>query len=71
MLNAEKLVADGALANFVNERYAGWDGAEGKAILAGERTFAQVADRAIAGDIAPQPRSGKQEYLETMLARRL
>ena len=62
---------DGVLTGFVKERYAGWDSEEGKAILAGKRTLAQVADRAIAQNIAPQPRSGKQEYLETILARRL
>ena len=71
LLNAEKLINDGALTKFVNDRYAGWDGAEGKAILAGKRTLAEVADRAIKANLAPQPRSGKQEYLETILARRL
>ena len=62
---------DGVLTGFVKDRYAGWDSEEGKAILAGKRTLAQVADRAIAQNVAPQPRSGKQEYLETILARRL
>jgi len=71
LLNAEKLINDGALTKFVNDRYAGWDGAEGQAILKGERTLAEVADRAIKANLAPQPRSGKQEYLETILARRL
>jgi len=70
LLNAEKLLNDGVLTGFIKERYAGWDSEEGKAILAGKRTLAQVADRAIAQNIAPQPRSGKQEYLETILARR-
>ena len=71
LLNAEKLLNDGVLTGFVKDRYAGWDSEEGKAILAGKRTLAQVADRAIAQNVAPQPRSGKQEYLETILARRL
>ncbi len=71
MLNAEKLLNDGVLVNFVNERYAGWDSAEGKAILAGERSLAEVADRAAKANLSPEPRSGKQEYLETLLARRL
>jgi xylose isomerase len=70
LLNAEKLLDDGVLTNFVNDRYAGWDGAEGKAILKGERTLDQVADRALTANLAPMPRSGKQEYLETILARR-
>jgi xylose isomerase len=71
LLNAEKLLNDGVLTGFLKDRYAGWDSEEGKAILAGKRTLAQVADRAIAANLAPQPRSGKQEYLETILARRL
>ena len=71
LLNAEKLLNDGVLTEFIKDRYAGWDSEEGKAILAGKRTLAEVADRAVARNIAPQPRSGKQEYLETILARRL
>ena len=71
LLNAETLLNEGVLTAFVKDRYAGWDSDEGKAILAGQRTLAQVADRAIAEQISPKPRSGKQEYLETILARRL
>jgi len=71
LLNAEKLIADRTLTGFVEERYAGWASAEGQAILKGERTLDQVADRALAANLSPKPRSGKQEYLETILARRL
>ena len=71
LLNAEALLNDGVLTGFVTDRYAGWDGAEAKAILNGERTLGQVADRALAANLSPSPRSGKQEHLETLLARRL
>ena len=40
LLIAEKMIKDGALDGFVDDRYAGWDGKEGKAILAG-RTLAR------------------------------
>jgi xylose isomerase len=58
MLDAE------ALTKLVAERYAGWAGAEGSAILAGQRSLADLADRALASGLDPQPRTGRQEYLE-------
>ncbi|EAS49598.1 xylose isomerase [Aurantimonas manganoxydans SI85-9A1] len=67
LLAAEKMLADGALTKPVGDRYAGWDGSEGKAMLAGERDLEQVAARAL--DLDPQPRSGRQEYLEGVVNR--
>ena len=49
------------------DRYAGWDSAEGKAILAGKRSLADLAARVEARTLEPQPRSGKQEYLENLV----
>jgi xylose isomerase len=63
MLDAEALTAPLA------ERYAGWAGAEGRAILAGQRSLAELADRALASGLDPQPRSGRQEYLESLVNR--
>ena len=63
MLEAEALTAPLA------ERYAGWTGAEGRAILAGQRSLAELADRALASGLDPQPRSGRQEYLESLVNR--
>jgi xylose isomerase len=63
MLDAE------ALTKLVAERYAGWAGAEGSAILAGQRPLADLADRALAIGLDPQPRSGRQEYLESLVNR--
>jgi xylose isomerase len=67
LLAAEQMLADGALTKPLADRYAGWDGAEGKAMLAGERTLEAVAERALGLD--PQPRSGRQEYLEGVVNR--
>ncbi|SKA36233.1 xylose isomerase [Consotaella salsifontis] len=67
LLAAEKMLADKALEGPVAARYAGWDEAEGKAVLAGERSLEQVAERALG--LNPQPRSGRQEYLEGVLNR--
>ena len=67
LLAAEAMLQDKALSGPLAERYAGWDGAEGKAILSGERTLDEVAERARGLD--PQPRSGRQEYLESVVNR--
>ncbi len=63
MLDAEALTAPLA------QRYAGWAGAEGQAIMAGQRSLADLSDRALASGFDPQPRSGRQEYLESLVNR--
>ena len=58
-----------ALTGFVADRYAGWETPEARAMLSGQRTLAEVADRALSQDLNPQPRSGRQEYLEALVNR--
>jgi xylose isomerase len=65
---ADMLDAD-ALTTPLDERYAGWADAEGRAILAGQRSLADLADRALGSGFDPQPRSGRQEYLESLVNR--
>lgn len=67
LLIAEKMITDGALDKFVTERYAGWDSSEGKAILAGKRSLADLAARVEKESLEPTPRSGRQEYLENLV----
>ncbi|HMN85330.1 MAG TPA: xylose isomerase [Bauldia sp.] len=67
LLMAEAMIADGKLDGFVADRYAGWDGKEGKAILAGKRSLDDLSDYVLKKKIEPQPKSGKQEYLEDLL----
>lgn len=68
LIAAAQMLEDKALTGPLEARYAGWASADSKAILAGERSFDQVADRALT--IAdPQPRSGKQEMLEGIVNR--
>jgi xylose isomerase len=67
LLIAEKIIADGKLDAFVADRYAGWDTKEGKAILAGKRTLDDLSAYVLKKDLEPQPKSGKQEYLEGLL----
>ncbi|MEQ9688130.1 MAG: xylose isomerase [Bauldia litoralis] len=67
LLIAEKMINDGVLADFVAERYAGWDSREGKAILAGKRSLEDLSKSVLKKGLDPQPKSGKQEHLERLL----
>ena len=67
LLVAAKMIEDGALAGALKQRYAGWESAEGKAILAGKRSLADLAARVEREGLEPQPRSGRQEALENLV----
>lgn len=67
LLIAEKMINDGALDAFVEDRYAGWNGKEGRAILAGKRSLDDLSDYVLKKKLDPQPKSGKQEHLERLL----
>ncbi len=66
---AAKMIEDKALISHVNARYAGWNSAESKAMLAGKRSLSEIAERVEKKNINPQPRSGKQELLENIVNR--
>ena len=51
------------------DRYAGWDSAAGKAMLSGSETLDSIAARVEKDDINPQPKSGRQEFLENLVNR--
>ncbi len=67
LLVAEKMIADGALQDFVAGRYEGWNGSLGKSILGGKRSLDDLARWVHKGAVEPQPRSGKQEWLEALV----
>lgn len=67
LLRAEAIIADGRIDAFRAERYAGWNGELGQAIKGA--SLAEIADLAVARDLAPKPVSGRQEWLENMLNR--
>jgi xylose isomerase len=64
LLVAADLIEQDTLAAPLAERYRGWSGDLGAAITAGEETLASLADKVLAGDIDPDPTSGRQEMLE-------
>jgi xylose isomerase len=69
LLGAARLIEDGRLAAAVEERYAGWDGALGRAILAGEHELASLAALVDERALEPRPVSGRQERLENLVSR--
>jgi xylose isomerase len=69
LLNAAAIIEDGALQKFVDERYAGWDKPLGKDILAGRKSLDDLAAYIADGNREPQPKSGRQEFLEGLVNR--
>ncbi len=62
---AAALLEDGSLETARADRYAGWDSDTAKAMLTGG--LEACYDRAMAGDVDPAPRSGRQERLENLI----
>lgn len=71
LLNAAALIEGGELAGFVDQRYAGWKKPDAAAMLNGDVSLADIADKAVADKVAPQPVSGRQEYLENIITRHI
>ncbi|MDE2456519.1 MAG: xylose isomerase [Burkholderiales bacterium] len=69
LLVTEKMVEDGGLERHLRERYAGWDGKLGREILGGKKSLDDLAAWVEKKGIDPQPRSGRQEWLEAWLNR--
>ena len=71
LLVAADMVERGTLAKPRKERYAGWSGALGSAILSVSVSLADLERGVAAGEIDPRPRSGQQELLEGQVNRRI
>ena len=63
---AHAIIEDGRLAQFVEQRYSGWNGSLGSSIESGEATLESLADRALSGE-EPKRVSGRQEFLENLI----
>jgi xylose isomerase len=66
---AARMIEDKALSGPLEERYAGWNMAGSQAMLNGQRTLEQISDWVLKEGINPQPKSGRQEYLENVVNR--
>jgi xylose isomerase len=69
LLNAAAMIEGGELDAVVADRYAGWNTDEGKTLLATSSSLEAISDAAVAAGIDPQPRSGRQEYVENLVSR--
>jgi xylose isomerase len=69
LLVAADLVERETLSRPREERYAGWNGALGTAIMDGSESLETLEAKVTAGDIDPKPTSGRQELLENRLNR--
>jgi xylose isomerase len=63
------LIEDGRYDQILEQRYAGWKSPEAVAMLDGKLSLDQIETAALKNGINPQPRSGKQEQIENLLAR--
>jgi xylose isomerase len=71
LLGAARIIEEGRLAAFVEQRYAGWKGTLGDEILAGRHDLESLAELVRDGGLDPQPVSGRQEWLENLVNRYL
>jgi xylose isomerase len=69
LLVAEKMIVDGGLKAAVDARYAGWDTTGARDILDGGVSLEALADHVLAANVDPQPKSGRQEFLENLVNR--
>jgi xylose isomerase len=67
LMAAAAMLKDGGLEEMRATRYAGWGGAEAKAMLEGD--LVSIANRVEAQGINPNPVSGRQERLENWINR--
>ena len=71
LLGAARLLEEGRIQSFVDDRYADWSSPLGRQILSGERDLAELSTQVQRDGISPQPRSGRQEMLENWVSRAL
>lgn len=67
LIQAASLLEKGQLLQFTNERYQDWQTGIGKKIMEGKMDFESIDAYVEEHSIDPKPRSGRQEFLETIL----
>lgn len=66
---AAAMLEDGALDGFVEDRYSGWAHPEASKMLDGSYKLEDIANWVHSAGINPEPKSGRQEYLENLVNR--
>ena len=67
LLAAAKIIEDGKLGKIVSDRYGKWNEPQNKAMLEGKETLDSIAARVFSSGLDPQPVSGRQERIESLL----
>jgi xylose isomerase len=67
LLIAAQMMKDGKMQKAVAKRYAKWEEPQNQAMLAGKESLDMIAARVLKSGLDPQPKSGRQEYLEGVL----
>lgn len=65
--NAVGLIESEKLSSFVEDRYAGWNDGAGAKMMDGSFDLDAMAAHALKQNVSPEPRSGRQEYLENIV----
>ena len=71
LLVAAELLENETLSGPLDERYAGWSGPLGQAILDGHESLASLEAKVASGELDPRPVSGRQEELENRVNRHI
>ncbi|WP_417694780.1 xylose isomerase [Roseibium sp.] len=66
---AAKMLEDGVITSFIDDRYKGWSEDSAKLMLDGKVSLEEIEARVLADDLNPEPVSGRQEYLENVVNR--
>ena len=69
LLVAAELLENETLSRPLEERYAGWNGSLGQAIVDGGESLESLEAKVASGEIDPRPVSGRQEELENRVNR--
>ncbi len=67
LLMAARMIEDGRLEGAVEARYAKWSHPANRTMLAGKESLDAIAERVHRSGLEPEPKSGRQEYLESLL----
>jgi len=67
LLIAAQMMKDGKMEKAVAKRYGKWEEPANQAMLAGKESLDKIAARVLQSGLDPQPKSGRQEYLEGVL----
>jgi xylose isomerase len=66
LITAQKIIDDGLVEEFINQRYASYEKDLGKCIMNGETDFDELEAWVLESG-EPRPISGRQEYLENLI----